>query len=465
MPHEMTLLLLALLFGFYAAWNIGANDVANAMGTSVGSKALTLLQAVILAAIFEFLGAYLFGSYVSQTLQSEIVNTTLFTPQIIVLGMLSALFATGLWLQIASFFGLPVSTTHSIVGAIVGFGITAGGLDSIEWGRVASIGFSWIFSPLLGGIGAYGLFSYLRTTIFLSPTPLLTALKRLPYIASVVAFVLSFSFHSSIGTPQPVFEAFYYSLPWAIGIFCCFTYLQKKILPKMTPHETEHMQLMSTLIELEAQKRRLLLNPSSSANELQLVEKEIQLLARQYHPELHSPFEEIQLGRIEKLFGVLQIVTACMMAFAHGANDVANAVGPLQSCMQFLHIDAQYPILQYPSSMLILGGIGIVIGLATYGWRVIETIGKKITELTPSRGFSAEFAASITILMATRLGFPISTTHTLVGAVLGVGMAGGLASINRKTIRDIILSWLVTIPAGALFAIVTFEILKKLFVT
>lgn len=463
MPQETTLLVLALLFGFYAAWNIGANDVANAMGTSVGSKALTLVKAVFLAALFEFLGAYLFGSYVSHTLQSGIVDTSNLSPKIIVLGMLSALFATGLWLQIASYFGLPVSTTHSIVGAIIGFGITAGGMDTIEWGQVASIGCSWIFSPILGAIGAFTLFSHLRSTIFLSSTPLATSLKRLPFIAGFVALVLSFSFHTSIGIPKPFFEAAYYSFPWAIGAFFIFRYLQGKLLPKMTPEESQHMQLMSTLMELEAKKQRLLLSSTTPPEELQSIEREIRVLARQYHPEVHSPFEEIQLRRVEKLFGVLQIVTACMMAFAHGANDVANAVGPLQACVAVLHVDSGYPLLAYPSSMLVLGGIGIVIGLATYGWKVIETIGRKITELTPSRGFSAEFAASLTILLATRLGFPISTTHTLVGAVLGVGMAGGLASINSKTIRDIILSWVITIPAGALFAITTFEVLKRIF--
>ena len=455
-----TLLILALVFGLYAAWNIGANDVANAMGTSVGSKALTIGQAVLLAAIFEFLGAVFFGSYVTETLQKGIIELPpTDSPYVMVLGMLSSLFGTGLWLHIASVWGLPVSTTHSIVGAIVGFGITAGGLQAISWGKVGSIGLSWVISPVLGALVAFLVFSSLRKAIFFKAAPLAEAKKLMPYLSSFVIFILCFSLCTSVGRIS-IATASWVSIALALITYVGVQLLERSLIPKETVHEKNHTADMKRLFQLEKLKKR-----TDVTSELVTIDNEIEQIAKRLHPDLHFQFESLQFRRIEKMFAILQILTACMMAFAHGANDVANAIGPLQACIRGLNLDATYSYLTHEKSMLIYGGLGIILGLSTYGWKVIETIGKKITELTPSRGFSAEFAASITILFASRLGFPISTTHTLVGAVLGVGLAGGLATLNLRTIRDIVFSWIITIPAGALFSIVTFEILSRLLLT
>lgn len=451
------LLILALVFGLYAAWNIGANDVANAMGTSVGSKALTIAQAVLLAAIFEFLGAVFFGSYVTETLQTGIIELpqTASSQQVMVLGMLSSLLGTGLWLHIASIWGLPVSTTHSIVGAIVGFGITAGGIHAVCWGKVASIGLSWVISPILGASVAFLVFSSLRKAIFFKAAPLAEAKKLMPFLSSFVIFILTLSLCTSVGRVS------FATASLASIILALFTYitahlLERSYIPLETAHEKSHTDDMKRLLQLEELKKH-----SEVESEITTIDNEIETIARRLHPDLHHHFETLQFRSIEKMFAILQILTACMMAFAHGANDVANAIGPLQACIRGLNLGDNLAFLNHNKSMLIFGGFGIVLGLSTYGWKVIETIGKKITELTPSRGFSAEFAASITILFASRLGFPISTTHTLVGAVLGVGLAGGLATLNLRTIRDIAFSWLITIPAGALFSIITFEILSR----
>lgn len=409
MTTESHLLILALVFGFYAAWNIGANDVANAMGTSVGSKALTLRQAVILAAIFEFLGAVLFGANVSETLEKGLVDPEVFIlrPITFVNGMLAALLATGLWLQFASFCGLPVSTTHAIVGAIVGFGAVVGGIDSVLWGNVVTIAVSWIASPLLGGIIAYILFAVIKQQIFYQPCPLEATKKLLPFIAGMVTLVLSLSMTYRVISPDRSGSA---------KIVACL--------------------VLSGVVSLIASC----------------------LVKRIKTPELKNP----EFYWTEKIFGYLQISSACLMAFAHGSNDVSNAIGPMAAITTTLqhHLSENS---SFPTWALMLGGVGIVTGLATWGWRVIETIGRRITELTPSRGFCAEFGAALTILAASFFGFPISTTHTLVGAVFGIGLAGGLASLNIKTIRDILVSWFVTIPAGAVLSILCYHVLALIF--
>ncbi len=454
MEQDTILLTLALVFGLYAAWNIGANDVANAMGTSVGSKALTIVQAVVLAAIFEFLGAVLYGSYVTETLQKGIIELPdTGSSRIVVLGMISALFATGLWLHIASTLGLPVSTTHSIVGAIVGFGICAGGIDAICWKEVTAIGLSWIVSPLLGAVVAFLVFSSLRSAIFFKPVPLAAAKKLMPKLTCFVIFILTFSLCSSVGRTS-FLTAVISSIIMATITYLSVLLIEYIYLPKESAHDKSHADDMQRLIVLQKMRRKFGETPE--------IAEEIEAISARLHPDLHLHLEAVQFRQIEKMFAVLQIITACMMAFAHGANDVANAIGPLQAVINALKIPSDLSFLSYGRSMLIFGGFGIVLGLATYGWKVIETIGKKITELTPSRGFAAEFAASLTILLASRLGFPISTTHTLVGAVLGVGLAGGLATLNLRTIRDIAFSWLITIPAGAFFSVVTYQLLSHL---
>ncbi len=411
MEHPFLLLALALILGGYMAWSIGANDVANAMGTSVGSGALTLKRALIVAAVLEFCGAYFVGGHVSETIESGIVNTSLYAdqPMVLICGMLSALIASGLWLQTASYFGWPVSTTHSIIGAVVGFGIVSKGLSAIYWGEFTTILSSWIISPMVGGIVSYFLFNFVRRQIFYHEDALLRTRKLFPWITFCVFFLLGMI-------------VFYKGIS---GINVTFTFLQALFI-------CIGVGLISAAIAF--------------------------FLAKDKDGTPKGQHE--QFIAVEKMFISLQIITACCMAFAHGANDVANAIGPVSAVVSLIQHGIVLPNTPVPGWILALGGLGIVIGLATWGWRVIETIGKKITELTPSRGFCAEFGAAMTILFASKLGMPISTTHTLVGSVLGVGLAGGIGALNLHMMRDIVLSWVVTVPAGALFAIIFYWILS-----
>ena len=462
MEMHTILLIIAIVFGFYAAWNIGANDVANAMGTSVGSGALTLRRAVILAAIFEFLGAVLFGSNVSETIEKGIVNPEFFVdrPYVLVNGMLAALLATGLWLQLASYLGWPVSTTHTIVGAILGFGVIVE-IQAVEWENVASIACSWVLSPLLGGVAAYLIFSLLRYHIFYSRSPLEATKKFMPWIASTVIFVLCLStlYRVQVDVIPTPLKMVCASLLGAFTFFICKLFLKRLLVP-VTATESVDPHL---LIEVDKAKKHLLRIQGAMKGELGFHLSDIledidgfshSLQKSNVH---HSESKEFQT--VEKIFGFLQISSACLMAFAHGSNDVSNAIGPMVAIFSVLIPQGDS---FFPQWALILGGLGIVIGLATWGWRVIETIGKRITELTPSRGFSAEFGASLTILLASRLAFPVSTTHTLVGAVFGVGLAGGLGALNLRTLRDILLSWIVTIPAGAALSVLCYYILNAI---
>lgn len=466
MTIEWPLLIVALLLGFYAAWNIGANDVANAMGTSVGSRALTLRQAVILAAIFEFGGAVLFGANVSETLQTGIVAPGAFgsDPMIFVHGMMAALLATGLWLQLATHFGLPVSTTHAIVGAIVGFGVTVGGLGVVQWDHVLSIGLSWLASPILGAAFGWLIFSLVRQLILYQVSPLQATQKLLPFIVAAVALVLSLGM-----TYEVVFRQGSSFLKIAsCALFAIFagaaTFLYtKKIRPTkrvLVPVEPE------ILFKLRRVKDELMSVQESLSGEalfqMQDMIQEVDNFALAMERNLFSNSKNSEMVLVEKIFGYLQISSACLMAFAHGSNDVANAIGPMAAVISgVLH----QPITPeaFPLWALILGGVGIVVGLATWGWKVIDTIGKHITELTPTRGFSAEFGAALIILLASRFGFPISTTHTIVGAVFGVGFARGLSTLNLKIVRDILLSWFVTIPIAAVLSFVCFWAIHSLF--
>lgn len=414
---DTVLLVVILLTGFYMAWNIGANDVANAMGTSVGSGALTLKRAVVLAAILEFSGAFFFGSHVSKTMQSGIINADIFIndPRILVFGMLSALASAGVWLQIASYFGWPVSTTHSIVGSIVGFGAIVGGYEAIYWEKVGLIICSWVLSPILGGILGYYIFTIIRKKIFYAHDPVEATQRLTPLLVFIVVTVLALVL---------VFEGLK-------NLHLDLSVMQKSIL-------TLGLALCSSALSYILVQRI----PFSKSE---------------------SESSHAQYLTVEVVFGYLQVMSACMMAFAHGANDVANAIGPLSAAVAILTTGLVAIDAPVPTWALALGATGIVIGLATWGWRVIETIGKKITELTPSRGFAAEFAAATTIVLASRLGMPISTTHTLVGAVLGVGFARGLEAVNLTTTRDILISWVVTVPLGALLAIIIYYPIQTIF--
>lgn len=405
---------LAALFGVFMAWGIGANDVANAMATSVGSRVLTIRQAILVAAVFEFLGAVLAGGEVTSTIRSGIVDADLFaeSPELIVYGMLASLLAAGTWLLVASRKGWPVSTTHSIVGAIVGFAAVGLGFGAVHWGQVGTIVLSWVVSPLTAGIIAYLIYTSVQVLILRHADPLARAKRYVPGYIFLAAFTITLvtilKGLKHVGLDLRLSESYFLAFVVAIAIAAVGRVAIARIKPDRKLEKKQHFYT------------------------------------------------------VERVFGVLMIVTACSMAFAHGSNDVANAIGPLAAVIAVAKtglVNSQAPV---PPWVLVLGGIGIVVGLATFGRHVIATVGEKITQLTPSRGFAAELAAATTIVIASGTGLPISTTHTLVGAVLGVGMARGIEALDLRVVGRIFASWLITVPAGALLAIVFFFLFSAL---
>jgi inorganic phosphate transporter, PiT family len=409
-------IILASAFGLFMAWGVGANDVANAMGTSIGAKALTVKQAVIVAAIFEFTGAWLAGAEVTKTVRKGIIDPSILaaTPELLIYGMLASLLAAAIWLLVASRSGWPVSTTHSIVGALVGFAAVGIGIDAVNWEKVGTIAMSWIISPAVAGIISYWIFTSVQKFILNTDEPLENAKRYVPvymfFVGFMIALVTMFKGLKHVGLNLTILQS--YSVAAAVGVVVA----------------------VIGVIGI----RRLKFDPSAD---------------RDFH-----------FANVEKVFGILMISTACAMAFAHGSNDVANAVGPLAAVVGIVASGGSVAQKTgMPPWILLLGAVGIVVGLITYGHKVIATIGRKITELTPSRGFSAELAAATTVVIASGTGIPISTTHTLVGAVLGVGLARGIAALNMNVVRTIFLSWIVTLPAGALLSIMFYFMLKGIF--
>jgi PiT family inorganic phosphate transporter len=406
--EPMTIVLaLAAVAGLYMAWNIGANDVANAMGTSVGSGALTLRGAIIVAAIFEFGGAMLAGGTVTNTIRKGIVDVNAFgaDPMVIAVGMTSCLFAAALWLNIATYAGWPVSTTHSIVGSVVGFGLIAGGFDAVNWGVMAKIVVSWVVSPLMGGVLGYMGFVFIKNRILNVDRPLLALRGWGPIMVFPIFAILTLSMLFKGLKPLKLDLDF----GPAIGV----------------------AMLTGLLASIIA----------------------VPLLRRVARAASEDKDEHTYVA--ERVFLVLQVFTACFVAFAHGSNDVANAVGPMAAVFGAAtgEVGAEVAV---PHRVLLIGAVGIVVGLATYGYKIMDTVGKKITELTPSRGFAAEFAAASTIVLASKLGLPVSTTHTLVGAVIGVGFARGIGAINMRVVSGIVASWFITVPFTAILAAVLF---------
>lgn len=472
MSIEVILFGIVILAGFYLAWNIGANDVANAMGTSVGSGALTLKQAVIVAAVLEFSGAFFFGSHVSDTVQNGIVDSSLFAnnPLLLVYGMLASLLAAGVWLQIASYFGWPVSTTHSIVGAIVGFGAVVGGWEAIHWENVSFIVSSWILSPLMGGGLSYLIFTILRKKILYTANPVKAAQSLTPSIVFIVittlALIMMFNGLENLDLHLSFFKSFVISLIiGAVGSLISW-FLVRRIKGAFE-HKAVAFFNPEVARSLEKAKKHIERVKASCKGEMEfqaeVILESVDSLSHALKRTEDFEASKSEYAAVEKIFGYLQIISACMMAFAHGANDVANAIGPLSACIIVLTTHAIPATASVPVWALALGGFGIVVGLATWGWRVMETIGKKITELTPTRGFAAEFGAAVTVVIASRLGLPISTTHTLVGSVVGVGLARGIEALNLSMTRDIIVSWIVTVPAGAAIAVVFFYAIQSIF--
>ncbi|WP_332403187.1 inorganic phosphate transporter [Vibrio metschnikovii] len=412
--YGIVLIIVAAIFGLLMAIGIGANDVANAMGTSVGSKALTVKQAIIIAMIFEFAGAYLAGGEVTDTIRQGVIDTTLFAdqPDLLVYGMMSSLLAAGTWLLVASYMGWPVSTTHSIIGAIIGFATISVGSEAVDWSSVQGIVGSWVITPFISGLLAYAIFVSAQKLIFDTETPLINAKRFVPvymFITTmVIALVTIKKGLKHVGLYLTSSEAWICSI-LVSGIVMVIGYLY--IYKKFADTEENH-----------------------------------------------------GFSNVERIFSVLMVITACAMAFAHGSNDVANAIGPLAAVVSTVeslgNVASKSAIAWW---ILPLGGIGIVIGLATLGHKVMATVGTGITELTPSRGFAAQLATASTVVLASGTGLPISTTQTLVGAVLGVGFARGIAALNLGVVRNIVASWIVTLPAGALLAVIFFYAIQAAF--
>ena len=405
---------LSAALALYVAWTIGANDVANAMGTSVGSGALTITGAVIVAGILEFCGAFLAGGHVTDTVRKGILvaDAVAGHEPLIVYGMLASLLSAGTLLLTATRFGLPVSTTHAIVGAIVGFGAVGLGVDSVVWGKVAQIVASWVTSPLIGGVLAFLVFRITRYSILDCEDPMEQAKRVGPVFFFVVIFVMAL-----------------------VTLF--------KGLKHLNLHldfvEALGLAVVAGLVGALVGRfflRRVKTEPDATGSD--------------------------RFRQVERLFVVLQVLTACAVAFAHGSNDVANSIGPLAAVIHLSKGLAYEGKAVLEPWMLLVGGVGIVLGLATWGYRVMETVGRKITELTPSRGFSAELAAALTIVLASRLGIPVSTTHILVGAVFGVGLARGIGALDLRVVGKILVSWVVTLPLAALLSIFFFYFFKGL---
>lgn len=413
MPIEHIMIGVALAAGLYMAWNIGANDVANAFGMSVGSGALTIKRAIILAAIFEFCGAFFVGAPVAQTISTKIILpdalSLVDSHMVWGVGMLAALVGASMWVNIATFMGQPVSTTHAVIGGVIGFATVAFGVGHIHWANITSIALSWVISPLVGGVLAYVIYQFgIRKLILQSKHPVYNAMTALPFwLGGLVAIIL--------------FSVLYRGLP---GL--------KLDLPLKAALPVALLAgvLVTVLLLTVYDKRR--------------------------RTRIKIPRAE-RYTRVERWFARMQIGTACYMSFAHGANDVANAIGPLVVVMRaFMYGETPSGAVPVPSWLLVIGGVGIVLGLATYGYKVIESVGKKITEITPTRGFSADFATATTVLFFSKLGMPISTTFVIVGAVMGVGFARGFGAIDLRVIRKIMASWLVTIPISAFLTVLIY---------
>jgi PiT family inorganic phosphate transporter len=414
--HGHVLMILALVLGLYMTWGIGANDVANAMGTSTGSGAVTVKQAILIAAIFEFLGAFLAGGSVTATIRSGIIDPQSLagSPEVLVYGMLAALLGAGLWLSVASWWGWPVSTSHTIVGGLVGFGVAAMGVDSVQWGKILTIVASWIVSPAVGGLLGYLLMMSVQVLILRTRSPAQRARTWGPAYVFLAGLIVS--------------------------LVTLFKGLKHLNIDLSGPASLSLSVLFALLL---AGIARIMINRTRDLPDAPM---------------------DVQFSLVEKAFAPMMLFAACAMAFAHGSNDVANGIGPLAAVISILDSGGSVVTTSaVPAWVLAFGGVGIVIGLATLGFRVMRTIGKSITTLTPSRGYCATLAAASTVVLASKTGLPVSTTHITVGAVMGVGMTGGLAAINLRVLRGIVLSWLITVPAGAIMAIGFFFMFKGMF--
>ncbi len=414
--HGTLFMGLAIVFGLYMTWGIGANDVANVMGTSVGSGAITVTTAIIIAAIFELAGAVLAGGHVTKTIRKEIIDPSSIAqnPEILLLGMLAALLAAAVWLMVASTRGWPVSTTHSIVGAVVGFAVAAIGVDAVNWGKIGQIVASWVVSPLLGGAISFALMLSIRRLILNAAQPFQAAKRWGPVYVFLVGFIISL---------VTMFKGLKHlkidlSVPWSFAV---------AVLIGVGVAFIGYFLIQKVKVDKDADK-------------------------------------DFHYASVEKVFVPMMLFTACGMAFAHGSNDVANGVGPMAAVVGLVQSGGEVAQKsELPIWILLLGGFGIVVGLATYGYKVMRTVGTKITELTPTRGFCATMAAATTVVLASRTGMPVSTTHIAVGGVVGVGIARGIGAIDLRVIGGIIMSWIITLPIGGVLAALFYFTLRGMF--
>lgn len=411
MDHSLIYIVGACLIGFIMSWGVGANDLANVMSTTMGSKAVTVRQAMLIAIIFELAGAILGSSDVSNTLRNGIINTAVFanTPIILIYGMLSVLLAGTTWMLFASYFGLPVSITNAIVGSLVGFGSVVLGIHAIHWDQVRWIAISWVLSPLLAGITAYLLFRSIQRLILIRIDPVRQAQRYLPLYLFAVGVVLSY---------MTVLKGIKHA----------------KII--LTSWENFLVVIVTSIVVVIA---GMFLSKRIDVNSI--------ITSRD------------KFAAVEKIFSLLMAFTACAMVFAHGSNDVAVAVGPMAAVVNLVNNHGQLS-LPTPLWIVLVGVFGVLLGLFMYGRKVIETVGNSITALTPSRAFAATLAAATVIIVSTSSGIPVSATQTLVGGVLGVGFARGIGALNLNIVRNILLSWLITIPAASLLAIAYFYLFK-----
>jgi len=398
----------ASAIAFYMAWSIGANDVANSMATAVGAKAISFKQAVVIAGILNFVGAVFVGPHVAETIKGKIVHIDSITdPHLLLLGFIASLLAAAIWVTLSTWKEMPISTTHSIIGALMGFGIIAGGVSAINWGKVGSVAASWVISPVAGCIIAFFVFKIIVKLIFSKKEPVQSAKVVGPLIIGVTAFLITSSL---------------------------LLKTQLSVILKITD------PLLVILISSGVSAIVICLSIFAFRN----------VMAK----------KEEDYYTVERIFRKLQIGTSCYVAFSHGANDVANAIGPVAAIVPLASTGEMSPTAQIPVYLLALGGIGIAVGCMTWGRKVMRTVGGRITSLTNTRGFSVDFGAATTVLVASKLGLPISTSHTVVGAVIGVGLARGLEAIDLSIIRKIIVSWLITLPVAAGTSIVIFLLLK-----
>lgn len=408
------IILLACGFGFLVAWGMGANDVANAVGPAVGSKALTIRQALLIAIIFEFLGAYFIGGAVTSTISHGMIDVSRIGTDLIVFGMLASMLATGLWLLLASINGWPVSTTHTIVGAIVGFAAVGISVDAVQWGKILAIALSWVLSPAIAGVVAFIVFRSIQSYILSADDPFDEAKRKVPYYMFLTAFVISLLIMLKGLDHFDVDLSLWQRILSGVVIALLFTLIGKVFLNKIQP--------------IRSQKR----------------------MAR--------------FLDVERVFAILMVFAACAMAFAHGSNDVSNAVGPIAAIVNAVgsgRLDDQ--AASVPSWILLLGAVGLVTGMLTLGYKVIATVGQKITELTPTRGFAASLSTASTVVIGSAFGLPLSTTHTMVGAILGVGLARGFGAIDLRVVGTIFSTWVITLPAGAILSIIFFFMFKGMF--